>query len=280
MPGCFRIPGVPIAQPGRHDRARASSPGLRARRRGRAPAVVRQRDAARRRARSGQAARGGLRAMPARGRLAARRLRGLRGDRAAPGRAARPPMPMALPRSTAGIRPRNAGGAELPPVGDRRNPGCACSSLPSSPASRSSARCSRSMSRDEPSYRTLGAYTQPAPTRDAIAVMFDPAITEAEMRRVLTGARCPDRRRSRRRPTRSCWKCRPRRSGEAVQKLRAERMVLFAEPLGARAEPMTMPRGLAAGAAGRRAVRACLRSSRRGDRSDGRRQRRRPAKCW
>jgi hypothetical protein len=32
--------------------------------------------------------------------------------------------------------------------------------------------------RDEPSYRTLGAYA-PAPTRDAIAVMFDPAITEA-----------------------------------------------------------------------------------------------------
>src|SRR5205814_6764572 len=42
--------------------------------------------------------------------------------------------------------------------------------------------------RHEPSFQTLGASTRSAPARDGIAVMFDPAITEAELRRVLTGA--------------------------------------------------------------------------------------------
>src|SRR5262249_48694202 len=39
--------------------------------------------------------------------------------------------------------------------------------------------------RDEAPYRTLGSYSRSATSADAIAVMFDPAITEGEMRRVL-----------------------------------------------------------------------------------------------
>ena len=85
--------------------------------------------------------------------------------------------------------------------------------------------------RDEPSYQTLG--TRPASTGDTIAVMFDPAITEAELRRVVTGAgaRIVDG------PTTThafVLEVPGARSAEAVQKLRAERMVRFAEPLGAR----------------------------------------------
>jgi anti-sigma factor RsiW len=85
--------------------------------------------------------------------------------------------------------------------------------------------------RDDPGYRTLGAYTRSA--SDAIAVMFDPAITEAEMRRVLTdaGARIVDG------PTTTnafLLEVPAAQSGEALQKLRAQRGVLFAEPLGAR----------------------------------------------
>ena len=88
--------------------------------------------------------------------------------------------------------------------------------------------------RHEPSYRTLGAAAAPAP-REAIAVMFDPAITEAELRRVITGAgaRIVDG------PTTThafVLEVPAAQSGEAVQKLRAERMVRFAEPLGARTE--------------------------------------------
>lgn len=88
---------------------------------------------------------------------------------------------------------------------------------------------------DDPPYRTLGGYTLPAPGRDAIAVMFDPAITEAEMRRVLTsaGARIVDG------PTTTnafVLEVPAAQSADAVQKLRAARMVLFAEPLGARAD--------------------------------------------
>ena len=65
--------------------------------------------------------------------------------------------------------------------------------------------------------------------------MFDPAITEAELRRVVTGAgaRIVDG------PTAThafVLEVPAAQSGEAVQRLRAERMVRFAEPLGARAE--------------------------------------------
>jgi anti-sigma factor RsiW len=89
--------------------------------------------------------------------------------------------------------------------------------------------------RDDPNYRTLGAYAQPAPARDAIAVMFDPAMTEAELRRVVTraGARIVDG------PTTTnafVLEVPAAQTHEAVQKLRAERTVLFAEPLGARAD--------------------------------------------
>jgi hypothetical protein len=64
--------------------------------------------------------------------------------------------------------------------------------------------------------------------------MFNPAITEAEMRRVLTDARA----RIVDGPTTTnafVLEVPTAQVGEAVQKLRAERMVLFAEPLGARA---------------------------------------------
>jgi len=87
---------------------------------------------------------------------------------------------------------------------------------------------------DQPSYRTLGAETHSAPNRDAIAVMFDPTITEGEMRRVLGSARA----RIVDGPTAThafVLEVPSAQVGEAVQKLRAERAVLFAEPLGARA---------------------------------------------
>ena len=88
--------------------------------------------------------------------------------------------------------------------------------------------------RDDPAYRTLGAYAPDASTRDAIAVMFDPAMTEAQMQRVLAaaGARIVDG------PTTTnafVLEVAAGRLPEAMQKLRSERQVLFAEPLGARA---------------------------------------------
>jgi len=89
--------------------------------------------------------------------------------------------------------------------------------------------------RHEPSYQTLGAAARAASTGDAIAVMFDPAITEAELRRVVTsaGGRIVDG------PTTThafVLEVPAAQSGEAVQKLRAEPLVRFAEPLGARAQ--------------------------------------------
>lgn len=92
-----------------------------------------------------------------------------------------------------------------------------------------------SETRDEAPYRTLGAYTPAAPAGDSIAVMFDPAITEGEMRRLLdsAGARIVDG------PTSTAafvLAVPAGRADAAVQKLRAERKVLFAEPLGARTE--------------------------------------------
>jgi len=89
--------------------------------------------------------------------------------------------------------------------------------------------------RHEPNYQTLGASVRGPSTGDAIAVMFDPAITEAELRRVVTGAgaRIVDG------PTTThafVLEVPAAQSAEAVQKLRAERKVRFAEPLGARAD--------------------------------------------
>jgi hypothetical protein len=88
--------------------------------------------------------------------------------------------------------------------------------------------------RDEPGFRTLGAKVQPAAAGEAIAVMFDPAITEAELRRVVTasGGRIVDG------PTAThafVLEVPAAQTGDAVQKLRAEPMVRLAEPLGARA---------------------------------------------
>jgi anti-sigma-K factor RskA len=89
--------------------------------------------------------------------------------------------------------------------------------------------------RPESSFQTLGASARQAPARDAIAVVFDPAITEAELRRVVTGAgaRIVDG------PTTTqayVLEVPAAQSGAAVQTLRAERLVRLAEPLGARTE--------------------------------------------
>ena len=85
---------------------------------------------------------------------------------------------------------------------------------------------------NEAPYRTLGAYARAAPAGDSIAVMFDPAITEGEMRRLLasTGARIVDG------PTATAafvLEVPVGGSDAAIRKLRAERKVRFAEPLGA-----------------------------------------------
>jgi len=92
-----------------------------------------------------------------------------------------------------------------------------------------------SETRDDAPYRTLGAPVRGVAAGDSIAVRFDPTITESEMRRLLdsAGARIVDG------PTATAaflLEVPVGHSDAAVQKLRAERKVLFAEPLGARAE--------------------------------------------
>jgi len=89
---------------------------------------------------------------------------------------------------------------------------------------------------DEPTFRTLGSGGSTAPSGEAIAVMFDPTITEAELRRVVSGigARIVDG------PTTThafVLEVPASASSEAVEKLRAEPSVRFAEPLGARSSP-------------------------------------------
>ena len=84
----------------------------------------------------------------------------------------------------------------------------------------------------EPSYRTLGAVAQPTSAGETIAVMFDPAITEAELRSVVRaiGARVVDG------PTAThayVLEVPAANAGLAVAKLRAEARVRLAEPLGA-----------------------------------------------
>ena len=86
---------------------------------------------------------------------------------------------------------------------------------------------------DEPSYRTLGAEARPLPAGEAIAVMFDPTITEAELRRVVSGigARIVDG------PTTThafVLEVPASHSSTALEKLRADPNVRLAEPLGAR----------------------------------------------
>jgi anti-sigma factor RsiW len=85
-------------------------------------------------------------------------------------------------------------------------------------------------------YRTLGSVARPAPAGEAIAVMFDPSITEAELRGVVSGigARVVDG------PTAThayVLEVPAAHSKAVVAKLRAEPGVRFAEPLGARVSP-------------------------------------------
>ncbi|HVN34111.1 MAG TPA: zf-HC2 domain-containing protein [Casimicrobiaceae bacterium] len=89
--------------------------------------------------------------------------------------------------------------------------------------------------RDEAPYRTLGADMRAVPAGDSLAVMFDPATTEGDMRRLLAsaGARIVDG------PTATAAFVLVVPAGQspaALEKLRGDRKVLFAEPLGARSE--------------------------------------------
>ena len=86
---------------------------------------------------------------------------------------------------------------------------------------------------DEPSFRTLGSTAQATPSGETIAVMFHPATTEAELRSLVggIGARIVDG------PTATqvyVLELPAGRSSGAVQTLRAEPKVRFAEPLSAR----------------------------------------------
>ncbi len=90
--------------------------------------------------------------------------------------------------------------------------------------------------RDEPAYRTLGSAAQPASAGESIAVMFDPAMTEAELRRVVgsIGARVVDG------PTTThafVLEVPASAASKAVERLRAEPGVRLAELLGARPGP-------------------------------------------
>ncbi len=85
--------------------------------------------------------------------------------------------------------------------------------------------------RNEGAYRTLGAANGSAAVRDAIAVMFDPGVTESEIRRVVlvAGARIVDG------PTSTNAYVLEVPAGQvdqAMQVLRAERAVRLAETLG------------------------------------------------
>ncbi len=89
---------------------------------------------------------------------------------------------------------------------------------------------------DAASYRTLGASNPSAQTRDAIAVMFDPAITESRMRRIVlgVGARIVDG------PSSTAifvLEVPAERTDQALQTLRTEHGVRVAERLGPRTSP-------------------------------------------
>jgi hypothetical protein len=83
------------------------------------------------------------------------------------------------------------------------------------------------------SYRTLGVSNPSTQVRDAFAVMFDPSVTESEMRQIMlrVGARVVDG------PTRTgvfVLEVPEGRAVQALQVLRAEPAVRLAEPLGPR----------------------------------------------
>jgi hypothetical protein len=87
---------------------------------------------------------------------------------------------------------------------------------------------------NEPTYRTLGSEGRPLPSGETIAVVFDPAITEADLRRLVSeiGARIVDG------PTSThafVLEVPASAVNAAVAKLRGEPGVRFAEPLGASA---------------------------------------------
>jgi anti-sigma-K factor RskA len=87
--------------------------------------------------------------------------------------------------------------------------------------------------RDVASYRTLGVSNPSAQLHDAIAVIFDPGITESEMQRVVlgVGARIVDG------PTSTdayVLEVPAERAERALQALRTDRAVRLAERLGAR----------------------------------------------
>lgn len=87
--------------------------------------------------------------------------------------------------------------------------------------------------RDIASYRTLGTSNPSAQLQDAVAVMFDPGITESEMHRVVlgVGARIVDG------PTSTSMyvlEIPAERVDQALQVLRTDRAVRLAEHLGPR----------------------------------------------
>jgi hypothetical protein len=85
--------------------------------------------------------------------------------------------------------------------------------------------------RSDAGYRTLGTTSRSAQAQDAIAVMFDPGITESEMQRALlaAGARIVDG------PTSTnayVLEVPAALADRALQSLRSDKMVRFAERLG------------------------------------------------
>jgi hypothetical protein len=85
-------------------------------------------------------------------------------------------------------------------------------------------------------YRTLGAQDAKAAAAGNLVVVFDPATTEADLRRMLrdSGARIVDG------PTQSnayVLDVPAARQEQAVKSLRAERAAVLVEPLGARTAP-------------------------------------------
>jgi hypothetical protein len=87
-----------------------------------------------------------------------------------------------------------------------------------------------------PTYRTLGASEASQPAMGSLVVIFDPTITEAEMRRILLGigARVVDG------PTKAgayVLHLPPQEAAAALKSLRAERSVTLAESLGPEKSP-------------------------------------------
>lgn len=83
----------------------------------------------------------------------------------------------------------------------------------------------------QPAYQTLGIESRSVPSRNAVAVVFDPTATEAEIRRIVAsvGARIVDG------PTAThafVLELPSAQADKALQSLRAEALVRLAAPLG------------------------------------------------